>query len=221
MSDWDLGTPPQKKAGPQPPASAGAARYGAAPGSASPAPEARTEGGPGPVTKPKRLKIQSLLVWIAAGVACLLVGMLVGFFIARSQTAHESVELAEAQQRLGAVEKALSLAEERNWNYYRANDALEAELEQARSNGTTPTTAPGSGFAKTYGDGVYLVGEDIFPGTYDGVVVDEAGYWARLKGTDGLVASIITNALPRGPFVLTIVESDKAVELQGVEITVR
>jgi hypothetical protein len=35
------------------------------------------------------------------------------------------------------------------------------------------------------------------------------------------VGSIIANALPRGPFVLTIIESDKAVELRGVVITAR
>ena len=50
---------------------------------------------------------------------------------------------------------------------------------------------------------------------------DQAGYWARLKATDGIVSSIVANGLPRGPFVLTVVESDKAVELRGVELTAR
>ena len=82
-----------------------------------------------------------------------------------------------------------------------------------------PPLLPVPGPAGTYGDGIYLVGVDIVPGTYEGAVTGEVGYWARLKGTDGVVGSIITNALPRGPFVLTIIKSDKAVELRGVVIT--
>ena len=68
---------------------------------------------------------------------------------------------------------------------------------------------------------MYLVGEDIEPGVYDGVVVKEQGHWARLKGTDGMVSQIIANGIVRGPFVLTIVQSDVAVELRGVILTAR
>ena len=107
--------------------------------------------------------------------------------------------------------------------YYQETEALKVQLQQAQSGDPLPssTTAPGAHPATAFGDGVYLVGEDIHPGTYDGTVIGEVGYWARLRGTDGIVGSIITNGLPRGPFVLTIVESDTAVELRGVVITAR
>jgi len=83
------------------------------------------------------------------------------------------------------------------------------------------TTAPWFGPGKTYGDGVYLVGEDIEPGVYDGVVVKEQGYWARLEGTDGMASQFIANGIVRGPFILTIVQSDVAVELRAVILTAR
>jgi hypothetical protein len=172
-----------------------------------------------------------LPAWLAAAVALLAVGVVIGFAIARSQNADIAADLDRVRQELGVVEKALSQAEERNWNYYRENQSLKAQLEAGQPGGTASTTlgsAPGTtsttlapGPGVTYGDGIYLVGEDIAPGTYDGVVTGEQGYWARLKGTDGQVSSIIANAIPREPFVLTITVSDKAVELRGVEITAR
>lgn len=176
-----------------------------------------------PADGPKRRRWSRLTGWIVAALVLVLIGALAGFFIARSQWASDSVELAEARDELAAVKSALAHAEERNWTYYRKTQALAAQLEgksaEAPGSGSTIVTSPAP--VGTYGDGVYLVGEDISPGTYNGSVTGEAGYWARLKGTDGLVSSIIANALVRGPFVLTVVESDRAVELRGVVITAR
>ncbi|MFH0915217.1 MAG: hypothetical protein V1912_02050 [bacterium] len=163
----------------------------------------------------------SHLIWIVAALVMLLVGVLTGFFIARSQAAGDAAVLTETRAQLGQLQKARSQSEDRNWTYYRENEVLKAELEQARSSGqtSTSTTVPGSsGAGSTYRDGVYIVGEDISPGTYDGVVTGKVGYWARLKETDGSASAIIANAIPRGPFVLTIYPADKAVELRGVEI---
>jgi hypothetical protein len=230
MADWDLDTPAEKKTGApesRPTAALAVPESGGRSPGGSGMPAAPSEGvspnGPSPVVKPKSRRPLRLLSWVAVGIVFMLAGALMGFFLARSQLAGNSAELAEAQQKLGVVEKALSEAEERNWMYYREAEALKVQLEEAQGNGSTSTstTTPGAGSARTYGDGIYLVGEDISPGTYDGVVTGEVGYWARLKGTDAIVGSIITNAVLRGPFVLTIVESDKAVELRGVVITGR
>ena len=155
----------------------------------------------------------------------MLVGAVVGFFLARSQTQDDSRTLTETRQELAAVQKALAQAEDRSSSYYRANQLLQAQLDTLSSgstdgSGSSSTTLP-SGSARTFGDGIYLVGRDIAPGTYDGVVKAAVGYWARLRYTDGLVASIIANGLPQGPFVLTVIESDKAVELRGVELKAR
>lgn len=160
--------------------------------------------------------------WLAVAFVVLLVGLMAGFFIARSQSAGDRAALADATLRLSQAQAALSRSEDRNWTFYRTNEGLKQQLEQATSSGSTSsTTATTAGKKGTYTDGVYLVGEDIPVGTYDGVVTGNVGYWARLNATDGAIASIIDNGLPRGPFVLTIVEGDKAVELRGVTLTAR
>lgn len=235
MDDWDLDTPAQKKTHPSEggPAMAPTPTPPVAPAPRTepmPAPEPASDGRPPsrgvrPV-RPRTLgqKVTSRLFWIVAALVILLVGVFIGFFIARSQAAGDAAVLTETRAQLGQLQQALSQSEDRNWTYYRENEVLKAELEQARSGGqtSTSTTVPGSsGAGSTYGDGVYLVGEDISPGTYDGVVTGKVGYWARLQETDGSAAAIITNAIPRGPFVLTIYPADEAVELRGVEIRSR
>ena len=155
----------------------------------------------------------------------LLVGALVGYFIAHSQNQARADQLAEAVKSMSVMQKGLAESEERNWNYYRENEALKTQIAALQEHpsttepDTTPTTA--SGGAKTFTDGIYLVGDDISPGDYDGVVTAETGYWARLRGTDGVVGAIVANGLVTGPFVLTINTSDVAVELRGVKLTSR
>ena len=220
MDDWDIEGPPRKQAGAGEQRPIGPPRVPPAPVVTHADP---TTGVEPPASRSPRRRVWRPLGWVAAALALLLLGTLVGFFVARSQSADDSRELLATRDELALVERALSAAEERNWMYYQETESLKLQLEQAQSGGlpSTSTTASGSAPGRAFGDGVYLVGEDIFPGTYDGVVTGEVGYWARLKGTDGIVASIITNGLPRGPFVLTIVESDRAVELRGVILTGR
>lgn len=167
--------------------------------------------------RPSYLMILTMVVIFAAGI-------LMGLFVLRGQVAGDSAALADGTAKLAEFQKALSASEDRNWTYYRDNEALKAELEdvQAGSGASTTTTtgiAPVS--PQAYSEGVYLVGKDIPAGTYEGAVTGVVGYWARLGGTDGSVHSIIANGLPRGPFVLTILPADKAIELRGVELTVR
>ncbi len=66
------------------------------------------------------------------------------------------------------------------------------------------------------------VGEPEVPlgierGVYRGTVVDDTGYWARLKS--GSLDSVLANALPTGSFVVEIKSSDYAIELSGVAIS--
>ena len=242
MDDWDLETPADRRA------PAGVGGGGPAPPSAQPGPAAVSAPGPQPTPKvgppptaepapaaggaasrsPRLWWARTRSVWIVGVLVALLVGVLVGFFIARSQAASDTAALVEAQGEASQLRTALSQSEDRNWAYYRENGALKAELQEMRSNQLpTSTTARGSADGGgtrpggVYRDGVYLVGEDIPPGSYDGVVTATLGYWARLKGTDGLPGAIIANAIARGPFVLTVYPADKAVELRGVEIRPR
>ncbi len=66
--------------------------------------------------------------------------------------------------------------------------------------------------ATTFGEGRFVVGTDIAPGTYQ--TTGKAGrsdcYWERLKDTNGTTASIIANDLAPGPATVTIDKTDGA-----------
>ena len=185
-----------------------------------------------PPRRRRRMRVLSpRLGWVAIPVVALVAGALIGFYLARAQSKDEAAELVKVREQLGRMEAAVAQAEDRTWDYYRAVQALTADNEALKAD-TEDSSGPGAGTTVTstgspailggpYGDGVYVVGEDILPGEYDGVVTGEVGYWARLKATDGAIGSIVTNAIERGPFVLSIIESDRAVELRGVTITAR
>lgn len=72
------------------------------------------------------------------------------------------------------------------------------------ASGDAPDTAgaePAATAAPTFGDGVWVVGEDIEPGTYRSDVPDgELCYWERLSGFGGdILEDVITNDLIEGP----------------------
>jgi hypothetical protein len=244
MDEWELDTPEQRKAGPSPAAPPAGSSASTPPGTAPATPEGLEPGSgelPGstrPVTSTERSAHPAggyplwggnrprgrrpPPLWVAAALVILLVGVMIGFFVARAQTSGDAALLATTRDELGQLQRALALSEERNWAYYRANEALTAQLEEAV--GGRPDTTASSVTGQSSGvfrDGVYLVGEDIAAGTYDGAVEGETGYWARLEATDGSTSAIIANAIVRGPFVLTIYVGDRAVELRGVTLTAR
>ncbi|MFE3451768.1 hypothetical protein ACFXJ8_22875 [Nonomuraea sp. NPDC059194] len=68
------------------------------------------------------------------------------------------------------------------------------------------------------GSGIQVVGTDIQPGTYktEGPAAGQPiCYWARLKGTGGDPADVITSGLPTGPATVTIEATDKAFQSGG------
>ncbi|MCT7351309.1 hypothetical protein N4P33_03880 [Streptomyces sp. 15-116A] len=71
------------------------------------------------------------------------------------------------------------------------------------------------------GDGTFVVGEDIEPGTYRTSGPDDAAipscYWARLSGTSGELDEIIANGNTEGPTTVTISASDEAFQTSGCE----
>ena len=71
----------------------------------------------------------------------------------------------------------------------------------------TAQPAPPAGTIK---DGTWLVNKDIKPGQYKTANADGGCYWARLKNTEGTVASILANGNPGGPTVVTIKPTDAA-----------
>jgi hypothetical protein len=72
-----------------------------------------------------------------------------------------------------------------------------------------PAAAPAS-LATTFGEGRFLVGTDIAPGSYQ--TTGPSGhldcYWERLKNTNDVTDSIIANDLGPGPALVTIDKSD-------------
>ncbi|MFE2009797.1 hypothetical protein [Streptomyces sp. NPDC059491] len=72
------------------------------------------------------------------------------------------------------------------------------------------------------GDGTFLVGEEVRPGTYrSGGPTDPAApdcYWARLKGTSGDVSEIIANGSGKGQATVTVLDADTAFQTSGCQV---
>jgi hypothetical protein len=138
-----------------------------------------------------------------------------------SQVEKLTKERDELKVELDPIRRAEAAAAKEAADKVAAETAAKAAADKAAAD--TAAKAAAEQAANTFTDGVYLVGEDIKPGTYRGVLTGsmEFGYWARLSGTDGTLGSIIANGTPQGPFVLTIKSSDVAVELSGVKLTLK
>jgi hypothetical protein len=63
------------------------------------------------------------------------------------------------------------------------------------------------------GDGTFLVGSDIVPGTYRNRNGGDC-YWARLSGTSGDFSQILANNNTSGQAIVTILPSDKAFSVE-------
>jgi hypothetical protein len=70
------------------------------------------------------------------------------------------------------------------------------------------------------GDGTFVVGEDIQPGTYKAEAQDGC-YWARLSGLGGDLGDIIANGNASGPVTIEVSPGDRALELSGCAEFVR
>lgn len=111
---------------------------------------------------------------------------------------------ADLDEREAALDERAAELDQRKSDLDERADAIsatEADVEE----GTIP------------GDGIYLVGEDIKPGTYRGDGSSGMCYWARLSGTSGELDDVIANGLPEGPTVITIADSDVAFETNGCD----
>ncbi|MCD7437291.1 hypothetical protein K4B79_03535 [Streptomyces lincolnensis] len=97
------------------------------------------------------------------------------------------------------------------------------ETESAPPAEETPTPTPNptrkAPDGEIPGDGTYIVGDDIRPGTYRTDGPEESVipncYWARLSGTSGEFDEIIANANTAGPTTVTISASDGAFQTTG------
>lgn len=129
---------------------------------------------------------------------------------------------AEGQESYQVTQELVREGEE--WRPVMRDEQLasfaEAGQEVAQyepESGSEPEPAPDSTSSGTIpGDGTFLVGEDIQPGTYQTDGGGEFGcYWARLADTSGEFEGIIANGNPQGPTTVTISASDAAFETNG------
>lgn len=71
------------------------------------------------------------------------------------------------------------------------------------------------------GDGTFVVGDEVKPGTYKTTGPADSAfpncYWARLKGTSGDFEDIIANGNPQGQTTVTIASGDGAFQTSGCE----
>ncbi|WP_129840385.1 hypothetical protein [Streptomyces sp. RFCAC02] len=87
------------------------------------------------------------------------------------------------------------------------DDRGEARFPAPETTASEPTPTKDPGPASTFaGDGEYLVGEDIAPGTYKTAGPDDdfGCYWARLKNASGEFDAIIANNNLNGPGRVTL-----------------
>jgi hypothetical protein len=66
------------------------------------------------------------------------------------------------------------------------------------------------------GDGTFVVGREVRPGTYRTAGGSNC-YWARLRGLGGELSDVITNGNVTGPTTVLIRPSDKGFETTGCE----
>jgi hypothetical protein len=189
--------------------------------------EGATPGSPPAAAAGRRSARLGAGIRVGSIILALLIGIGIGVLLSSWASRDDTAVLEETEAQLAELREATARLEERNWKLYRERELSLEQLAEAgggapSSTGTTTTGAESAAFdaeAGVFSDGVYLVPEEMPPGTYDGVVTGDFGYWARLKNTAGVVSSIEANGVVRGPFVLTVNPSDRAVELRGVVLT--
>lgn len=83
---------------------------------------------------------------------------------------------------------------------------------------TQPSQAKPTTTKNTYphfGDGTFVVGKDIEPGTYRTRVASPGCYYARLKGFGGSVDDILANENTDFPAIVTIAATDKGFQSES------
>lgn len=164
--------------------------------------------------------------WIFAAIVAVLVGIAIGSAgkdveedrraqqLAAQTAAVEEREAVAGQREVDASQKQDSLAS-RSADL----DARQAELDQIstdlaeREQALLPKELAAAQ-ARIEGDGVYVVGTDIAPGTYR-TAGGSFCYWERSSGTSGELNEILANSVGEGQNVVTIAPSDVAFTSQG------
>lgn len=152
--------------------------------------------------------------WILAIISALLAGVGVGAVGKSDPLGDRTAEVAQREIDATAREEALTDREQALDSRKAQLDQRNAALDQQsgdlarREQALLPKEQEA---AKNIikGDGVYLVGIDINPGTYRNSGGSSC-YWKRASGTSGDFGEILANGNESGPAVVTIEASDVA-----------
>lgn len=117
----------------------------------------------------------------------------------------------QAQADLQSQKTALANTYQSLLDGVKTREAAVGKREKAV--GIAEATAAANTFS---GDGTYLVGTDIAPGTYKAAPATSGNcYYARLRDLTGGLNSIIDNNNTSGPLVVQVSPNDKALEVTG------
>ncbi|MFH0515916.1 hypothetical protein ACHBTE_01900 [Streptomyces sp. M41] len=102
-----------------------------------------------------------------------------------------------------------------------ATTTAPGEATTPTDGGTTESPERTGATGEIPGDGTYVVGSDIEPGTYRTAGPQDTAipncYWARLRGTSGEFNEIIANGNTAGPTTVTIASGDEAFQTTGCQ----
>jgi hypothetical protein len=146
----------------------------------------------------------------------------------RDQLADSEAAVAAAEDRAdaaeadadGAVEEARAQVQTENADQAAALDAREADLGAREAavgqrEGAVSVLEQQAADGSLPGDGVYLVGTEVAPGTYRASSPGDYCYWERLSGLSGEFDDLITNGLGAADSTVTISGSDTAFSTDG------
>lgn len=170
---------------------------------------------PVPTRKPKKWP------WILGLIAALLIGTAIGAAakpdpgdpLAQRTAALEQQEKAVMDHDQNITDRESQLTT-RTQTENAGLDTRKQQLDQRESglNSREQALAPKEQAAAKNtirGDGIYLVGKDVNPGTYRNSGGSNC-YWMRSSGTSGDFGEILANGNESGPAVVTIQDSDVA-----------
>lgn len=162
--------------------------------------------------RPKSKRRVPLLALILTGAGALVLGLLVGTASAgaASNSTQLQKKISQQSNEIGELKKTVADGHAQTEKIAQDKAALDkrgADLDKRSQDLTTQEKQVGANTIP--GDGVYLVGKDIQPGTYRNEA--SAGcYWARLSGTTGSFEESLANDNVSGQALVTITGTDVA-----------
>ncbi|MGO4202821.1 hypothetical protein AB4Z09_13925 [Rhodococcus sp. TAF43] len=149
--------------------------------------------------------------WVVALIAALLAGVGIGAAGASDPTGERTKAVEAREQTVAKQEQDLQARKDSETT---ALDSRKSQLDKqsadiARRERELLPKEQAAAKNTIKGDGIFLVGKDINPGTYRNSGTSSC-YWQRSSGTSGDFDEILANGNENGPAVVTIQPGDVA-----------